>query len=91
MDFTHFRGRELLPINKDLARAEVRSCSFFLCVVSEKIPNPAIFVRIYRTSTKSFQVAAVTPGVEVYHARDKIDLTRDPVILPAKQAIMIKL
>ncbi|VDP10286.1 unnamed protein product [Heligmosomoides polygyrus] len=58
VDFTHFRGRELLPVNKDLARAEV---------------------------------AAVTPGVEVYHARDKIDLARDPVILPAKQAIMIKL
>ncbi|VDL65263.1 unnamed protein product, partial [Nippostrongylus brasiliensis] len=42
-------------------------------------------------SFDDLQVAAVTPGVAVYRARQKIDLTQEQISLPAKQAIMIKL
>lgn len=57
VDFKHLNGKELVPVNKDIAKAEV---------------------------------AAVTPGVSKYRARQKIDLTAAPVIIPAKQGIMIK-
>lgn len=58
VDFTNLNGKELIPVNKDLNKAEV---------------------------------AAVTPGVFKYRARQKkIDLTTSPITLPAMQAIMIK-
>ncbi|KAJ1348257.1 hypothetical protein KIN20_003514 [Parelaphostrongylus tenuis] len=57
VDFANLKRNELLPVNKDLTRAEV---------------------------------AAVTPGEFKYRARQKIDLTASPVVLPAKQAVMIK-
>lgn len=57
VNFAHLSINALVPINKDLTKAEV---------------------------------AAVTPGEFKYRARQKIDLTGSPVILTAKQAIMVK-
>ncbi|KIH49288.1 hypothetical protein ANCDUO_20638, partial [Ancylostoma duodenale] len=58
VDFAHFTGQELIPTNKDLAKAEV---------------------------------AAVTPGVQEYRARQKMDLTHEKITLPGKQALLIRL
>ncbi|VDM55400.1 unnamed protein product [Angiostrongylus costaricensis] len=76
VDFAHLSRNALVPVNKDLTKAEVNVLPLFSFRFQFKSSN--------------LQVAAVTPGEFKYRARQKVDLTGSPVILTAKQAIMMK-